>query len=129
MQTHTRALIAAAAFACVTGRKVAGIYDHTAGQDLRIAAERRGDQVQGFDGERGARFGGTLPELYDSADKSFVSFAVEGNEVSGYDRSSSTHYTARVTDGVVQLYDHGAGEWFAYDIQDEDAGAAYHRGG
>jgi len=127
MQTHTRALIAAAAFACVTGRKVAGIYDHTAGQDLRIAAERRGDQVQGFDGERGARFGGTLPELYDSADKSFVSFAVEGNEVSGYDRSSSTHYTARVTDGVVQLYDHGASAWFAYDIQDEDAAAAYHR--
>jgi len=129
MQTHTRALIAAAAFACVTGRKVAGLYDHAAGQDLRIAAERRGDQVQGFDGERGARFGGTLPELYDSADKSFVSFAVEGNEVSGYDRASSTHYTARVTDGVVQLYDHGAAEWFAYDIQDEDAAAAYHRSG
>lgn len=127
MQPHTRAMIAAATFAFVTGRKVAGLYDHAAGRDLRIAAERRGDQLQGFDGERGASFGGTLPELYDGADKNFVSFAIDGANVQGYDRGSSTAYTAHHADGLVQVYDHSQSVWFAYDVQDADAAQSYHR--
>jgi hypothetical protein len=127
MEPHTRAMIAAAAFACVTGRTVAGIYDHSRGRDLRIAAERRGDRLKGFDGERGVAFGGDLPELYDAGDKTFVSFEIDGGEVKGYDRGSSGFYAAHVAPGIVQLFDHSQGAWFAYDIQDGAAADSYLR--
>ncbi len=127
MHSHTRAMVAAATFAFVTGKKVAGIYDHSAGRDLLIAAERRGDQLQAFDGDRAAKFGGTLPELYDAGDKAFVSFEIDGRKVQGYDRATSSFYEAHVTDGLVQVYDHGQDAWFAYDVQDAEAAQSYHR--
>jgi hypothetical protein len=117
MLPHTRALIAASAHAFITGKKVAGVYDHAAGRHLRIAAEGRGAHLQGFDGDRSARFGGTLPELYDAADKAFVSLEVDGATALGHDRGSDTSYEAKVTENVVQLYDHGRSTWFAFDIQ------------
>lgn len=117
MLAQTRALIAAAAHAFVTGRKVAGVYDHAAGHHLRIAAEARGDRLQGLDGDRSAKFGGTLPEIYDAAAKTYISLELEGATARGYDRGSSTAYQARVDDRTVQLFDHGAQEWFAFDIQ------------
>lgn len=127
MKPHTRALIAASAFAFVTDRKVAGLYDHAAGKDLQIAAERRGDRLQGFDGDRGAQFGGTLPEIQDGGDRSFISFEIDGANVQGYDRGSATAYTAHVTGGLVQVYDHSQSVWFAYDVQDPGAAQSYSR--
>jgi len=127
MQSHTRALIAAATFAYLAGKKVAGVYDHAEQRDLRIAAEFRGTQLQAFDGERGTNFGGSLPELFDAGDQAYVSFQVEEGQVKGYDRASSTFYSAQLTDGIVQVYDHGQAAWFAYDIQDPDAASSYHR--
>ena len=87
MQPHTRAMIAASAHAIIIGKKVAGIYDHAAGRHLRIAAECRGGRVQAVDGDRSARFGGTLPELYDEADRAFVSLETDGATARGYDLS------------------------------------------
>ena len=127
MAPHTRSMVAAAAFAYRTGKKVAGLYDHAAAQDRLIAAEFRGNQLQGFDGDRKARFGGTLPEIFDAGDEAFVSFEVEDDAIKGYDRSTSTFFTAKVSGGVVQVYDHGESTWFAYDIQDADAPRSYHR--
>jgi hypothetical protein len=127
MHSHTRAIVAAATFAFLAGKKVAGIYDHSAGRDLLIAAECRGDHLQGFDGDRNVNFDGTLPELYDTGDKAFVSFEIDGGKVHGYDRGTSSSYEARVIDGLVQVYDHGQGAWFAYDIQDAEAAQDYHR--
>lgn len=120
-------MVAAATFAIITGRKVAGVYDHASGTSLKIAAERRDDRVQAFDGERGVQFGGTLPELYDAGDESHVSFDVAGDKVSGHDRLSSSDYSAQVEGGVVQLYDYGESAWFAFDIQDPAAAQSYHR--
>jgi len=120
-------MVAAATFAFITGKKVAGIYDHSAGRDLRIAAECRGDRLQGFDGDRAVKFGGTLPELYDTGDKAFVSFEIDGSKVQGYDRGTSSFYAAHVTDGLVQVYDHSQSAWFAYDIQNPEAAQSYHR--
>ncbi len=117
MLPHIRAMIAASAFAFITNRKVAGIYDHDAGRHLRIAAEARGDHLQGFDGDRSAKFGGTLPELFDVAGKSFVSIEIDGTTAKGYDRASSTHYSVTVNDRTVQLYDHSQSIWFAFDVQ------------
>ena len=117
MSPHTRAMIAAAAYAFIDRGKVAGVYDHAIGRHRRIAAECRGDHIQGFDGDRSARFGGTLPELYDAGDKAFVSIEIEGAKAHGYNRATSSAYTADVTDTLVQLYDHGQGSWFAYVIQ------------
>lgn len=127
MNPHTRAMVAAAAFAYVAGKKVAGIYDHSTGRDLQIAAEFNGDRLQGVDGDRAARFGGTLPEIYDAGDKTFVSFEVDGTMVKGYDRGSSSFYSATVTDGLVQVYDHGESTWFSYDIQNAASAQSYHR--
>jgi len=127
MQAHTRALIAAAAFAFVTGRKVAGLYDHAAKTDRRIAAEARGNALQGFDGERGVKFGGNLPEILDAGDAAYVSFEIDGTSVKGYDRASATFYEARVGEGLVQVFDHGEAAWFAYDVQDAEAAQSYHR--
>lgn len=127
MAPHTRSMIAAVAFAHRTGKKVAGLYDHACAQDRRIAAEFRADQLQGFDGDRNVRFGGALPEVFDAGDKAFVSFEVGSDTIRGYDRSTSTFFTATVGEGVVQVYDHGEGAWFAYDIQDADAPRSYHR--
>ena len=127
MYPQTRAMIAAVSFAIVTGKKVAGLYDHSAGRDLQIAAECRGNQVQGFDGDRAAKFGGTLPEIHDAGDNAFVSFEVEGQNVQGYDWRSSQFYTAQVSGGLVQVYDHGQSLWFSYDVQDADAPQSYHR--
>jgi hypothetical protein len=127
MQPHTRAIIAASAFAFVTGKKVAGLYDHTAGRDLQIAADIRGDQLQGYDGERAVSFGGAATELYDGGDKAFISVEVEGTKMRGYDRGSSGAYEAQVTGGLVQVFDHSAGAWFAYDIQDAGSAQSYLR--
>ncbi|MBT0668279.1 hypothetical protein HT136_07850 [Novosphingobium profundi] len=126
MLAHTRALIAAATFAHLTGKKVAGVYDHAEGRDRLIAADARGDAVQGFDGERQAKFGGKLPEIYDEGDKAFIAFRPQGDEVQGHDRSSDSAFTARLTGGVVQVYDHGAQAWFSYDIQNPDAAMSYY---
>jgi len=117
MLPHTRAIVAAAAYAFIFGRKVAGVHDHSEERDLRIAAEARGGELQAYDGDRAARFGGQLPELYDAGDKAFVSLAIDGMTAQGYDRNSSNHYSLTVTDEVVQLYDHGPEAWFAFSIQ------------
>lgn len=117
MAPHTRAIVAAAAYAFISGRKVAGIHDHWSGQDLEIAAEARGNQLQGYDGDRKTQFAATLPELYDAGDNNFVSLEVEGAKARGYDRASASHYAADVTAGQVQLYDYSHGAWFAFDVQ------------
>ena len=121
MQPHTRALIAASASAVMGGRKVTGIYDHAAGEHLRIAAECRGDRVMAADGERSVLFSGTLPELYDAGDRTYVSMEVEGLTARGFDRGSGTHYQAEVSDQLVQLYDHSSGVWFAFTVRDVEA--------
>ena len=84
---------------------------------MQIAAEARGEQLQAYDGDRAARFGGTLPELYDAGDKAFVSLTIDGATANGYDRNSSSHYALTVVGEMVQLYDHGAEAWFAFSIQ------------
>jgi hypothetical protein len=117
MHPHTRAMVAASAHAIITGKKVAGIYDHAAGRDLQIAAECRGNRLQGVDGDRSAKFGGTLPELYDDGDKVFVSLTVDGSTARGYDRGSAGFYEAQVKERLVQLYDHSQNTWFAFDVQ------------
>jgi len=127
MDANTRAIVAAAAFAYVAGQKVGGIYDHSTGRDLRIAAELQGDRLQGFDGDRAVKFGGTIPELHVAGNKGLVSFEIDGPTVKGYDRSSSNFFEATVTNGVVQLYDHGQSAWFAYDVQDPSSKSSYHR--
>lgn len=123
MQPHHRAIVAASAYALIAGRKVVGLYDHAAERHLRIAAEARGNQVQALDGDRSARFGGTLPELYDEADGVFISLEADGVTARGYDRGSAGFYDARVGDRMVQLFDHGQGRWFAFSVR-EDEGAS-----
>lgn len=117
MLPHIRAIVAASAYAVITGRKVAGLYDHVADRHLRIAAECRGDWLQARDGERSVDFGGTLPDLYDQGDKAFVSLERDGATVRGYDRGSATFYDARAAGDVVQIYDHGTNGWFAFTVQ------------
>ncbi len=120
-------MVAAAALACITGKKAAGIHDHSSGQALAIAAECRGDQLRGFDGDRGVKSGGTLPDLHDAGDGTIVSLKVDGTKATGFDRVTSSYYEARVTGGLVQVFDHGQDAWFAYDIQDGQAPRGYHR--
>ena len=127
MLPHIRALVAASTFAFVTGKTVAGIYDHLAQRSLKIAVQVQGDQLQGADGDRGTSFGGALPELYDAGDQAYISIEVDGLSATGFDRGSSHAYTARVEDDCVQIYDHGAKSWFTYDIQDPNAAHNYHR--
>jgi hypothetical protein len=117
MQPHIRAVIAAAAHAFVTGKKVAGIYDHAAGRHLRIAAEARAEQLQGHDGDRNVKFGGTLPHLRDTGEGASLHMEIEGTEARGYDTSSSGHFSAKVSDRLVQIFDHADGKWFAFDVQ------------
>jgi hypothetical protein len=117
MNPHIRAMVAASAHAVIIGKKVAGVYDHVAGRHLRIAAECRGDRLKGLDGDRLAKFGGTLPELYDAGDKASVTLDTDGATARGYDRSSAGFYVAQVTDRLVQLYDHNEKAWFAFDVQ------------
>ena len=117
MSPQTRAMVAATAHAFIFGKKVAGVHDHTTDQDLQIAAEVRGGRIQGFDGDRSAKFSGTLPELYDSGDDAFVSLEIDGATARGYDRGSSSHYSLRAEGQVIQLYDYAAEAWFVYSIQ------------
>lgn len=117
MLPHTRAIVAAAAHAFMFGRRVAGVHDHDSGEDLRIAAEVRGDRLQGMDGDRSSKFSGSRTEIYDAADNAFVSMEIDGLKAHGFDRGSSSQYSLTVTDQIVQLYDHSTGVWFAYSIQ------------
>ncbi|MFN4112621.1 MAG: hypothetical protein ACK4GD_01620 [Sphingomonadaceae bacterium] len=117
MLPHTRAIIAAATHALATGKTITGVFDHARQMDLQIAAEARGGRLQAFDGDRDARFGGTLPDLYDQSDKAFVSLDLDGMRATGYDRKSSSHFSVTVTEHQVQLYDYGAAEWFTFDIR------------
>ena len=117
MHSHTRALVAASAHAVIVGRKVAGLYDHSAARHLKIAAESREGRLQGVDGDRSAMFGGTLPELFDDGDKQFISLEIDGARARGYDRGTSCAFVAEVSDRLVQLYDHGEQAWFAFDVQ------------
>lgn len=127
MKAHSRALVAATTFALVTGKNVAGVFDHASGQDHRIAAQARGNQVQGVDGDRSAKFGGTLPEIFDGGDRAYFSFEVTGDQAKGYDRGSAGFFEARVDKGLVQVFDHAENAWFAFDIQDADAASSYYR--
>lgn len=113
-------MVAATAYTVITRRTVAGLHDHASGHDLRIAAESRGDRVQGVDGDRAAKFGGTLPEVYDAGTGAHVSFEIDGAGARGYDRASSGFYTAQVSDQRVQLYDHDEGTWFTFSVQDTE---------
>ena len=117
MAPHIRALAAASAFALIRGGKVAGVYDHAGARHLRIAAEARGEHLQGYDGDRDSRFGGTLPELYDAAGKIYVSLEIEGETARGYDRASSSAFSITLGERQVQLYDHGESAWFTFDVQ------------
>lgn len=117
MQPHTRALVAASACAFIVGRKVAGLYDHAGGRHLRIAAESRDDRLQGLDGDRSAKFGGTLPEIYAEADRSFVSLEIADGSARGYDRGSSSAFVVQVSEQQVQIFDYGENVWFAFDVQ------------
>jgi hypothetical protein len=117
MELHIRAIIAASAHALVTGKKVAGLYDHTAGRHLQIAAEARAEHLQGYDGDRDSRFGGTLPELRDVAAGASLHMELQEGGARGYDRSSSGHFSAKVAEKLVQLYDHAEGAWFAFDVK------------
>lgn len=117
MQPHTRAIVAASAHALVTGKKVAGLYDHAARRHLRIAAEARSGHLQGYDGERDARFGGILPELSDAGDGALVHMEIGAGTARGYDWSSSGHFTANIADRLVQLYDHADAAWFMFSVQ------------
>ena len=117
MSPHTRAMVAAAAHAFIFRKVVAGVHDHSAGQDLRIAAEMRAGRLQGFDEARSAKFGGRLPELYDAGDDAFISLEIDGATAQGYDRHSQSHYSLTATDQMLQLYDHAASAWFAFSIQ------------
>ena len=117
MHAHTRALIAACAYAVIAGKKVAGIYDYTESRHLRIAAEARENRLQAADGERAVMFGGPLPDLYDEGDKTFVSLEIDGSKARGYDRGSAGHYEAEVTDRLVQMFDHNDNTWFAFAVQ------------
>lgn len=117
MLPHTRAIIAATAHAFMFGHKVAGVHDHESGRDLLIAAEVRGDRIQGRDGDRSSTFSGTRSEIHDAAENAFVSLEIDGRNARGFDRASSSHYALTVTDQVVQLYDYAAGAWFAFSIQ------------
>jgi len=93
------------------------MHDHAAKQDLQIAAETRAEHLQAYDGDRSAWFSGDLPELYDAGDDAFVSLAIDGATAQGYDRHSASHYSLTATDGMVQLYDHAKGAWFAFSIR------------
>lgn len=117
MHPHTRAVVAASAYAFMTRRKVAGVHDHDRKQDLRIAAEARGEQLQGYDGDRAVRFGGAVTELYDAGNGAFVSIEIDGMTAQGYDRDSSSHYSLTLAGEMVQLYDHAEQAWFAFSIQ------------
>ena len=116
MSPHTRAMIAASAHAFIFGKKVAGVHDHVEERDLRIAAEVRGGRLMGFDGDRSARFSGALPELHDAGDNALISLEIDGASARGYDRGSASHYQLTAEEQMVQLYDHGAGAWFAFSI-------------
>ncbi|MEJ8631613.1 hypothetical protein P0F65_21260 [Sphingomonas sp. I4] len=35
----------------------------------------------------------------------------------GFDRTTSSHFTCRSDDDVVQLYDHSVSAWFSYRVQ------------
>lgn len=120
-------MVAACAFAILSDKKVAGVFDHTAGRSLKIAAECRGNRLQGFDGNRRVKFGGTLPELYDEGNKAYVSFTVVGNEARGHDRHSAGDFAARVTHRLVQVYDYAEQAWFNYDIQNPNAAKSFYR--
>jgi hypothetical protein len=117
MLTHTRAVVAASAYAFIARQKVAGVHDHFTKRDIPIAVEVRGEHLQGYDGDRSVRFGGAATELYDAGDEAFVSIEVDGTTAQGYDRHSSSHYSLTVTGEMVQLYDHALGTWFAFSVQ------------
>jgi hypothetical protein len=92
------------------------MHDHFSGKDLRIAAECRGNQLQGYDGDRGAGFGGQLPDLFDAGAQSFVSLEIDGAKAQGFDHASATAYTAQVEDRRVQVFDYGENAWFTFDM-------------
>ena len=117
MSPDTRAMVAAAAYAYISGRKVAGMHDHAAGRDRRIAAEARGEQLQGYDGDRAAGFGGSLPDLFDAGTNSFVALRIEGANAEGYDHQTATAFAVAVSDQRAQVYDHGQRAWFTFDLQ------------
>jgi hypothetical protein len=117
MLPHTRAIVAASAYAFIARKKVAGVHDHSTSQDLQIAAEVRGEHLQGYDGDRSVRFGGAATELYDAGNEGFVSLEIDGLTAQGYDRHSSSHYSLTVTGEMVQLYDHAPEAWFAFSMQ------------
>jgi hypothetical protein len=126
MTDDTRALIAALGFASITGKTVAGLHDHAAMRDRRLAAQRRGQAVQAHDGDRDLHFGGTLPDIRDQNGQP-LSRSLEGHSLRAYDRTANAFTRPASATGWCRSSTMPPGPWFAYDVQDADAPNRYHR--
>jgi hypothetical protein len=114
---HKRAIVAAAVYSIVTGRRVAGVNDQAAGRHLWIAAECLGDRVHIYDGERRAWFGGTLPELCDHDGDAFLSLTRDGATIHARDWTAAGSCTATADDRTVLIFDVDEQVSFAFAIQ------------
>ena len=58
-----------------------------------------------------------MPELRDTGEGVSLHIEIKDDAVRGYDRSSAGHFSAKMTERLVQLYDHAEGAWFSFDVQ------------
>lgn len=116
MQEHARMMIAAAAYAAITGKKVSSVYSYKAGSYQNIEAKFDGSKISAYDYARGAHFDGTLGSLYDYGDRAHVEMKINGNKAEGYHYGSSHFYEATVSGSSIEVYDYGDAGWFNYSI-------------
>ncbi len=56
-------------------------------------------------------------ELQDTGAGTSIHMEIVEGEARGYDRSSAGHFTTRVTEQRVQLFDHAEGAWFTFEVE------------
>ncbi len=116
MQEYARAMIAAAAYAAITGEDVASIYSYSTSLYRNLEASFADGQIRGFDYLRNARFEGVPANLFDYRDRAYVGMTIAGGAAEGFHHGAGHHYRAELRGNVIAFYDYGAGSWFNYAV-------------
>jgi hypothetical protein len=116
VQEHSRSVIAAVAYAVISGKSVSSIYSHSEGSWRTVEARCSNGNISAYDFSRSSHFDGNLPNLYDYADSSHVEMNINGTKANGYHYGSSSFYEVSVNGNSVEFYDYESGGWASYSV-------------
>ena len=120
MKPNIRACVAYVAIRLISGCAASSVYDHARSRSIRIDGAVGPTNVDVYDYDRGAHFGGGgfngAFELYDHGAAHHVELRIEGKTFEGYDYGEACPFSGDVNDTTASLYDFAKVSHFDYSV-------------